>query len=243
MDKTDVIKKEYEMMYIDTAKKNLSNLYFRGLTRERQQLLALEVIRFAVENYLRWEPEDVARYMSREVLDKMRLSSVVKRYIDFPVEYSKEYELTYLCYLLYPDVYHLDMEEQVMHLYGKIMNGELANFPSQWMESDQGIMRFQIIFCYVLSGLRYSSIEDAYRDFASPEGPKIMKKYKIYNFATKIFPDVFSAFHYSLPEYDDDGEPLRNDFLFNYLQFERSRKKQQSEKKKAEKLAKKGITS
>ena len=230
--KPDVLKKEYEMMYIDTAKKSLSNLYFRGMTSERQQSLALEVIRFAVENYLRWKPEDVARYMTKEVLDKMRLSSLVRRYIEFPVEYSKDYELTYLCYLLYPDIYHLDMEEQVMHLYGKIMSGEVPNFPSQWMESDQGIMRFQIIFCYVLSGLRYSSIEAAYKDFASPEGPKIMKKYKIYNFATKIFPDVFTAFHFSLPDEDSDGNPLRNDFLYSYLQFEKARKKQLAIKRK-----------
>ena len=227
MTKLEIMCKEFEMMYIDRTKRGMSHIYFKQLTPEKQQALALGVTRFAIEKYLRWRPQDVARYMTREVLVKLRLMALIEKYVQFPVEYSKEYELTYLCYLLYPEIYHLDMETQCMHMYEKIMSGERDKIPAEWSESmEEGTLRFQIILCYVISGLRYKNKEALYRDFAGPNGLKILKKYKIDKFALRLFPDVFSAFHYSMPE------EIRDDFLFTYLRFEALRKKQLPKKKK-----------
>lgn len=212
-----IIYQEYEDMYINTNKKTIPAVYFQDLSANQKQELALSVMRFAIKNYLKWTPFDVKRYFSKTVLNKLKLNSLLKNYIQFPPEYSKDDEdLTYLAYLLYPNLFRLNTQEQCLNMFQRVYNGELSKYPAEWINSGTGMIRFAIILQYLIRQLpRFQNATALYEYFASPNGSKLMKKYKIYTFATTIYPTVFEAFHESMPE------GIKSEFLFHYCKFKK----------------------
>lgn len=206
---------EYERAYI-SGRKSLPPFYFRGLSKHEKQERALSIIRFAIKNYLKWTPYDVKNYLTKEVLEKLKLTNLVKEYIEFPPEYKNSEDLTYLAYLLYPDKFQLSTTEQCMNMFKRIYRGEIKKYPSKWMNSNDGVTRLGILIRYVITQLpRFKNPEEMYEYFSSPNGIKVLKEYKLYTFAITLFPTAFSAVHYSLPS------AVKSEFLYESQIFYR----------------------
>lgn len=217
VDKKKLIIHEWERVYATANRKNLPNSYFADLSEENAKELVLHLLRFVIKKYLRWRPEDVSRYMTMRVLKKMKLDKLVKTYLPIPDEYNKSgMDATYLVSLLYPKKFEITMEDECLKMLDNIQKGNIKKFPSEWMNSIDGIERFRIILCYVISNMpRFRNKEELYAYFASLKGTKFLKEQKIYNFAISLYPTVLEAVHYSLP---DD---IKSDFLFHYFRFKK----------------------
>jgi hypothetical protein len=188
-----------------------------------QQEIVLDLARFVIRYYLRWKPIEVKRYMTADVLKKIKLYKLIQDYVRFPPEYSKsDIDMTYLAYLLYPSKFKLNIEEQCINMFQRVYNGEITRFPTNWMSCGEGIRRFAIIFRYVMLQFdRFQNIEEMYACFASFEGTKMLRKYKIYSFALTLYDTPLDAMHYSLPE------DLRSDFLYQFHKFKKSKPKKE----------------
>lgn len=215
MEKETILLQEYEAMYINDGRNTIPSVYFRDMTPGQQQAQALFIMRFAIEQYLGWRPEDVKKYMSKKILRKLKLDGLLKSYITFPPEYDKnDADLTYLAYLLYPGRFHMSMEEQCINMFERVYNREIAKFPSSWIGTGEGLMRFAIILQYVLMQLpRFRDKEAMYAYFAGPQGTKCLRKYHIYSFAITLYDTPLDALHFSLPE------ELKSDFWYHYFKF------------------------
>lgn len=215
MEKERILFQEYELMYINDGKNTIPSVYFRDLTPEQQQEQALMVIRFAIEEYLQWNPSDVKKYMTRRILKKMKLDGLLKSYVAFPPEYDKnDMDLTYLAYLLYPGIFKLNIEEQCINMFQRVYNREISKFPSSWIGSGDGLRRFAIILQYVLAQMpRFKDQEALYAYFAGPSGTKCLRKYRIYSFAITLYDSPLDALHFSLPD------ELRSSFWYHYFKF------------------------
>ncbi len=218
MEKEKILLQEYEAMYINDGKNTIPSIYFRNMAPGQQQALALLIMRFAIEQYLGWRPEDVKKYMSKKILRKLKLDGLFKSYITFPPEYDKDdTDLTYLAYLLYPDKFHLNMEEQCINMFERVYNREIAKFPSSWIGTGEGLIRFAIILNYVLMQLpRFRNKEAMYAYFAGPQGTKCLKRYRIYSFAITLYDTPLDALHCSLPD------ELKSDFWYHYFKFDKA---------------------
>lgn len=205
---------EYERMYVSTGD-TFPSVYFLDLSSEQKQEQALKIIRFALEKYLKWTPNNIRYYLSSSVLEKMKLQKIVNKYIKFPLEYSKnDLDMTYLAYLLYPNKFHLNIEDQCITMFEKVNNGSMSKFPPEWIRGIEGIRRFSILLQYMISQMpRFKNQEEMYEFFAGPKAVTTFKKYKIYYIAIALYPNVFEAFHQSLPRH------LKSEFLYHYCLF------------------------
>ena len=216
LDKEVLLYQEYEAVYIG-KQPSISSVYFKGLDKKQKQLQALNIIRFAIEQYLNWSPYDIKRYLKADVLEKLKLKTLVDRYIEFPPEYSKDgMDMTYLAYLLYPDKFHLNLEEQCITMFEKVHSGEVSRFPSSWIEGITGIRRLSILMQYAISQMpRFKNLEEMYDFFSGPKGTKMAKEFKLYT----LYKNVFEAFHHSMPK------NLKSDFLYYSRLFQNELKK------------------
>ncbi len=217
MEKEKVLLQEYETMYINDGKNTIPSIYFRNMAPGQQQAQALAIMRFAIAEYLGWDPEDIKKYLSKKILRKLKLDGIFKSYITFPPEYDKDdTDLTYLAYLLYPERYHLDVKEQCINMFERIYNGEIDKFPSAWISTGEGLLRFSIILQYVIAQLpRFKDQEALYAYFAT-QGIRCFKKYRIYSFATALYDTPLDALHFSLPD------ELKSDFWYHYFKFNKT---------------------
>lgn len=209
-----VILQEYERMYVGNTD-IFPVAYFTDLGPLQKQEQALKIIRFALEKYLQWTPQNIRRYLTSDVLKKMKLSKIVNKYIDFPQEYSKDdLDMTYLAYLLYPKKFRLSIEDQCIAMFERVHTGSASKFPSTWIGGIEGVRRFSILLQYaILQMPRFQNLEAMYQYFSGPKGVAAMKKYKLYSFAITLYANVFEAFHKSMPH------KLRSDFLYHYYRF------------------------
>lgn len=212
--KQKMLYKEYEALYVGN-KKSIPSVFFKDLSKEQKQEQALDIMRYAIKYYLKWRPEDVKKYLTTNILQKLKLKTLYDDYVIFPQEYNKELDVTYLVYLLYPNQFRVNMKEQCINMFKRVYSGEASRYPTTWINSLTGIERFSIVFQYAVSqkATRFKSVEEMYQFFAGKEGPRFMQKYKIHSFAKTLYPSVFEAMHYALPN------SLRSDFLFAYHTF------------------------
>lgn len=215
------ILQEYEALYINSDKRSIPSAFFKGLSRKQQNEQALKIIRFAFKYYLNWTPNQIKEGLTTDIIKKLKLDTLINTYIDFPPEYTKSgLDIVYLAYLLYPNKFHLSVEEQCINMLHRIYRGELKKYPSSWIDSNNGIIHLQILIRYVIQQLpRFKNPEALYEFFASPQGLKALKDYKIYNFITGLYASPLQAVHQSLPP------NAQSEFLFNAVTFDRDFKK------------------
>ena len=216
LDRSLMLYQKYESILLNPDQKTIPAEYFKFLTAQQKQAQSLKIIRFAIENYLKWRPIDVKRYLTMSIMKKMKLDLLIKQYIPIPAEYKSKTDATFLAQMLYPKVYKENLEKQCRQMFDKICNGELARFPSRWIDGFNGIRRLSILIQYMVSTMpRFESLYEMYEYFANKKAGKIFQQYKLYNFAMSLYPSIFEAFHYSMPP------DLQSETLYYMFQYKR----------------------
>lgn len=204
---------EYELI-LTGERLNYSSGYFVG-TPENQQKVALEFVRFAVEIFLKWTPQEMEQYFDNKVIDRMKLRRVIS-YINFPQELNPKESLFYLAHLLYPTVFEYSPNDLVLKMYKVILadDGSRARFPKEYMRGNEGISKACICLQYMLqTNFRFKNVREMYELFASTEGGKILKQYKLYLICNQLFESPVDFIHETLIE------SQKNESYFYYYKF------------------------
>lgn len=190
------ILQEYDQVLLNNKESKLDKYLFSSNYNEKT---ALELFRYALTYYLNWSPEDIYYHLDYEIIKLMKLESLYK-YITFPCELSKEKDFYYIAVLLYPKQFKLNKKELCIQLYKKLLSGEISKFPKGYMTGHIGMMRACFCLQYLISHhLYYDNAEELYTTFASPEGSKILKQYKLTSVCSDLFGHPLDFLHAALP--------------------------------------------
>ena len=125
---------EYENVILGNQN-TMSPTLFKG-TAQQNERDALSVIKYAVEVYLKWTPDELEKRLDAEVVKRMHFDDLLK-YVTFPTELNKNYDFYYVAYLLYPDKITFNYRQSVVNLYRRI----LANQLSEIQDNDSAEIR------------------------------------------------------------------------------------------------------
>ena len=215
---------EYELILL--GKKNSFAPYFFNYNAEYNEKIALEVFRYAIEDFLGWSPEEAKTYLNMEILKIMKLDTIV-RFIRFPAELNMEKDLFYIAHLLYPKQINFNGRELVLRTYKEVLDGILYKFPKEYLSGSMGVKRACICFQYMVSQfLPFNNVEEMYKFFSTTNGVKALKKYRLYAICTDIFDYPIDFLHESL------SSSQKNEFFYHYYKFNIINREQITELKK-----------
>lgn len=216
---------EYEQVLL--GKKTSMPSYYFKYTDDNSENHALCIIRYAVENYLRWTPEQLKNNFTKEIAAQLKLESLIK-YVHFPPELDPERDYFYIAYAIYPERLKLDLKTLVLTTYKNVLNGDLAKFPKQYLSGTQGMMRACICFQYMISQyFVFNDVKEMYHFFSTSAASKALKQYRLNNICNEMFEHPIDYLHESLPNVQKD------EFWYHYYRFKLFRGMQKKRMKNA----------
>lgn len=203
---------EYEMILI--GKKNSFSGYFFNDTSEKNEAKALYVIDFAIKTYLGWTPREAIDLLTENVLKVMKLDLLTK-YIIFPPEMNEKDDMYIITGKLYPKLVKVNSKEITLKVYKRVLEKDLYKFPKEYLSGDQqGKNRAIICFQYMLAQFtNFNSVQDMYKFFASSNGPKLLKKYRLNVACVSTYEHPIDFLHTALPS------NIRSEFWYRYYKF------------------------
>lgn len=217
---------EYEMILLN--KKTTFSSFFFSENAERNEKKALYVFRFAIENYLRWTPEQTKSCINYAIIDELKLNSLLK-YIRFPPELDERDNMFVLVGKIYPNVVQLNPKEITLKVYKRVLEKDLYKFPKEYLSGDQkGRNRAIVCFQYMLSQFtNFKNTKEMYCYFSTANGPKLLKKYRLNVACVSLFVYPIDFLHSALPKNQKD------EFWYRYYKFKISNTEQIRALKKA----------
>ena len=176
---------------------------------------ALSVLRYAIEDLLRWTPRVMVDYFDGEVINTMKLGRVIEAlYKTVPVQLDKKKDYYWYAHLLYPDEIVINDEDLTIKTYRDLLNGKINKFTKGFLEGDEGEDRIRLCLLYYLSQyFPVSSIRELYARFAT-DGNKILKTAKLDGARRAHFEHPLDFLHSCLPSHQKD------EFYYHYYKFE-----------------------
>lgn len=206
-----VLYHEYEQVLLGN-KSSISTYYFK-FGENPAQTYALGIIKFAVENYLKWDPFTFRDFYSKEISIQLKLEPLMK-YIEFPPELDKTVDYYYLSAMIYPDIISFTPDTLILKTYKNILDGKLKKFPKEYLSGSRGMMRAGICLQYMLNNfMSFSTTKDIYEFFSKPDGIKALKEYRLAPICAEMFDYPIDYIHESLPESQKD------EFYYHYYKF------------------------
>lgn len=191
---------------------------------------ALKIIRYAFEYYLGWTPEQVHANIDPAILKRLKVDSMVRQRIKFPVELEPMESLQYLVHKLYPDRYYYDENRAVEDYYERILSGEITRFKKGFFaRGDEGSRRrAEICFRRMLQMIGpFTDVHQLYDLFSSTKGNKLLGKFKLGSAVRDLYDIPITFLHQSLPVSE------RDDLYYHKNHFRLKNEKTKKEMKKA----------
>lgn len=196
-------------MYETTLIKGVpyNRFYFKSVKDKHQMVLI--VFRYAIENILKWSPEDTRDNMNGEIIKSMKLDSLY-RFMEFPDELSKTKDYFYIAHLLYPTRIKYDKAYYIYLRVKELVKTHNTNMLDKLMLNNDRY--FELYTKKMLEIDRpYLDIMDLYNCFFRREykflyGTKIIYKYidMLYDEPVQIPENIFNI-----------------NYLNNYFDFKR----------------------
>ena len=178
------------------------------------QDVVLEIMRYAFDYYLNWDPYDVRDNLNAEILDKLKLTRFMK-YVEFPYELEKTRDFFYIAHLCYPNVIKYSIRDAVLRVYRKVLSGEEKGFFKNFFSDEFAEARAEICLQEMISKtMSFKSVRDMYKQFSEPEILKKLNNAMLLRPCQQLFITPLDYLHESLPD------KWKNDFWYHYYQFE-----------------------
>ena len=113
------------------------------------ETMALGIMKYAFETYLRWDPIDLRDRIDTELLKSLRLLPLL-RYIRFSEELDPNTDLFYIVWKIYPWTVNYSYEERVFRVYRNVLKGKICRFPKEFFSGTEGETRAKLCFRYML---------------------------------------------------------------------------------------------
>jgi len=209
---------DYDNSLIGTSL-HLNNYFFDPSKPEINNMIALELLKYAIESRLGWDPRDVRDKLSMELLKILKLDHLLQ-YIDFPDELIPENDLFYIAWKIWPDVKDIPDHELELKPYKEFLNNKLYKMPKEYFTGSDGLRRAANCLEYALEQEKsFPSLFDRYSFFASPQARTYLSRYRLSRICNSIFESPLDFMHSSLPD------SQKNEFYFQYFTYCKKRKK------------------
>jgi len=172
-----------------------------------------EIARFAFEYYLKWTPKDIAERCNGEILEKLKLDSLFKTYVDFPKELNPKVDYFYYAHWIYPNSVSYNIRKGVLKVYRGILNKSRKSFSINFFNDDFALERAEICLQEALTHKEFKDDHELYAFFASEDGAKFIEDYKLGKPLQAFYKNPLIFLHSALPD------EYKNSFWFNYYIF------------------------
>lgn len=204
---------EYERTLLGNKKEISSHFFLSDYYKEE---LAIELIKYAIKTYLRWDDERASACLKPEHIECLKLTQMLS-YISYPPEIDPETDFFYFVSKLYPDKIVLDFRELTLNIYKKVLDGRLPRFPKGFFDAGKGVLRAVFCLQYAINqNLLFSSIEEGYAYFATGDANKFLREKKLYVAITTIFETPLDYYHETL------NEDEKSEYWLQYYKYEKN---------------------
>lgn len=129
----------------------------------------IALMRYFFEDILGWNPSEVERYASYDIIRRMHLDKIYDK-IEFPPELNKATDLFYLAHILYPSFIEVDRKAIILAVYKKVLSGKLKKFPKNFFFlADSENYLFNCLNHAIEENLFFGSAEELYSFFADKD--------------------------------------------------------------------------
>lgn len=202
---------EYQLLLLGRIPSIQPDL-FDGEARQKEKA-ALDIIRYAVENLLRWTPKEMAAKFNEDVIQKMKLSKVVS-YVSFPPEADKKRDYFVYAHKLYPDIVTMDLYTLTILTYHNVHEKHLVKFPKGFFDDNLGRTRALMCMNYALSrDGRFQSKQELYRMFTETSGMQFIQKHRLDLARRLSWENAIDFVHEALSRND------RDEMWYHYYKF------------------------
>ena len=198
-------------------KGKLNTFFFSEDNPDTNNMIALGLLKYAIETRLDWSPKDARDKMSMEVLELLRLESVLQ-YIQFPDELFPDKDLFFIAWSIWPDIKDIPEYELELKPYKDFIKGKIYKMPKEYFTGADGLRRAANCLEYAIEqGKTFSSLFDRYRFFATPQARTYLSKYRLSRICNSIFESPLDFMHSSLPDRQ------KNEMYFQYFLYRQKR--------------------
>lgn len=202
---------EYQLLLLGRIPSIQPDL-FDGEARQKEKA-ALDIIRYAVENLLRWTPKEMAAKFDEDVIQKMKLTKVVS-YVPFPPEADKKRDYFVYAHKLYPDIIPMDLYTLTILTYNNVHEKHLVKFPKGFFDDNLGRARALMCMNYALSrDGNFQSKQELYRMFTETSGMQFIQKHRLDLARRLSWENAIDFVHESLSRND------RDEMWYHYYKF------------------------
>lgn len=152
----------------------------KGVPTPAEHQYAVAMLRYVCRTYLyNWSPQELKMYLDKKVIKMLCLQDIISR-IQFPPEIRKN-NCEYLAHLVYPKEVPFDEDEAMLDRFERVLSGEERKMPKNYFLGERGKVRLNKCTKAILEYEGpYSSLEEVYCLFSSPQIIDLLKKYTIY---------------------------------------------------------------
>ena len=229
MTKKDIIE-NYEKALINPKKNGPDPHYFNkmGGGQRNAEKYTLSLVAFAIEEILNYSPREAYMYLTKDMLEKLKLLSTIEKYVEFPSGLPDDMYITYLLSLIYPTQIHFSWAKFVTSIYISVTENTKKtpktkatkrSYPKKFFSGSTG--EYNAMICLntaINTKIKNSSPEELYEMFSNKKkGLQLLKSLKL-NIPCKLKfgNDPLEYLHYSLPD------EYKNDFLYHFYKFNNS---------------------
>lgn len=212
----------WERLIRENSKEKITTRYFPYPKKSiENHKLAVALFKY-VFSILKWTPHDVMNFLSKEVIEKLKLDCVYNQLL-FPNEVNSRSNPGYVAKLCYPDsLPELDIENIWLMSYQKVLSG--GNFKKDFFIDENRYKKARLFLNWYLTTHvkdEFKDIESTYAFFGSDKGKSYLKAIKLYGVCEQLYESPLEYFHMSLP--NDHDEYSQDEDLYAITDFRRKK--------------------
>jgi hypothetical protein len=145
----------------------------------QKEKAALDIVRYAVEQLLRWTPKEMAAKFNADVIAKLKLTKIIS-YISFPPEADRKRDYFVYAHKLYPNIIPMDLYTLTILTYNNVHDKHLVKFPKGFFDDNLGRTRALLCMNYALatSG-QFQSKRELYKAFTETTGAQFIQQRRL----------------------------------------------------------------
>lgn len=192
---------------------HMNNYFFAVNAPETNHILALQLIKYAVESRLNWTPEDMRDHLTLKILSLLKLRHVLQ-YIKFPDIMVPENDLFYIAWLIYPQTKNKNESDIELAPYIRFLNRESPKMPKEFFTGAEGMRRAGNCLAYAIDKMHpFHSEFDMYEFFSKARGRTFLSKARLLKICNESFESALEFLHSSLPE------EQQHEIFFQYFNY------------------------
>lgn len=165
-----------------------------------------DLLQFVFIEVLGWSPSMIHDYISPELIQMLKLESIVKK-VDFPPELDRTKDLYYISTICYgsKDTAGPSKKERILTQYHRVLDGELTKYPKGfWLTPDNEFYMQTCLLDAINREIAVSSIDELYYYFADrTKAASFLESQKLMAPCRDFFDgDPLKMLHALLPEED-----------------------------------------